>query len=71
MSIGAKWLRRAEQAAAAHATQILAAAERELGELLPGARIERGVGELRIGARRVVQRWLVEPALRFLLWKNK
>ncbi len=42
MSIGAKWLRRAEAAAAGRAGRTLDSAERELGELLPGARIERG-----------------------------
>ena len=71
MTVGAKWLRRAEQVATERAKQLLDAAERELGELLPGARIERGISELRIGARRLAQRWIAEPALRFLLWRAK
>ncbi len=71
MSIGAKWLRKAEQAAAERVDRMLDTAERELGELLPGARIERAVGEMRIAGRRLVQRRLVDPALRFLLWRQK
>ena len=71
MSVGAKWLRQAERAAAAQAARMLDAAERELSDILPGARIERGVGELRIGARRLMRRWIAEPALRFLAWTLK
>lgn len=67
MNLGTKWLRQAEQAAAAQARRLLDAAERELTTLLPGARIERGAGELRIGARSLLRRWIAEPALRFLL----
>ena len=66
MSIGAKWLRQAERAAAAQAQRLIDAAEREVGGLLPGARIERGTGELRISARQLMRRWIAEPALRFL-----
>ena len=66
MSIGTKWLRQAERAATNHARGVLDAAERELGGLLPEARIERGAGELRISARQLLRRWIVEPALRFL-----
>ena len=71
MSVGAKWLRRAEQVAAARVARMLDSVEREVSALLPGARIERGVGELRIGARRLVRRWLADPVLRFLLWRAK
>ena len=71
MSIGTKWLRQAEQAAADQARRLLEAAERELGVLLPEARIERGVSELRISARRLMRRWIGEPALRFLAWTLK
>lgn len=66
MSIGTKWLRQAERAATNQARGVLDAAERELGGLLPEARIERGAGELRISARQLLRRWIVEPALRFL-----
>lgn len=66
MSIGTNWRRQAERAAAAQARRLLDAAERELRGLLPGARIERGAGEIRIGARQLMHRWIVEPALRFL-----
>ena len=71
MTIGAKWRRQAEQAAADQARRLLDAAERELGALLPEARIERGAGELRISARRLMRRWIAEPALRFLAWTLK
>ncbi len=66
MSIGTNWRRQAERAAAAQARQLLDAAERELGRLLPGARIERENGELRVSARILMRRWIAEPALRFL-----
>lgn len=69
MSVGAKWLRQAERAAAERSAQLLDTAERELGDLLPGARIERGTGDLRISMRRLVRRWLADPMLRFLLWR--
>lgn len=71
MSIGDKWVRRAERAAAARAGQMLEAAERRLGELLPEARVERSGRELRIGARRLGRRWIGDPALRFLAWTLK
>lgn len=67
MTIGTRWLHQAERAAAGQARRLLDAAERELGGLLPGARIERGAGDLRIGARLLLRRWIAEPALRFLL----
>ena len=66
MSVGMKWLRQAERAAAGQVRRMLDAAERELDELLHGARIERGASELRISARQLMRRWITEPALRFL-----
>lgn len=71
MNIGTKWLRQAERVAAAQVRRLLDAAERELGELLPGARIERGVAELRVSARMLWPRWIAEPTLRFLGWTLK
>lgn len=71
MSIGTKWMRQAEQAAAGQAWRLLDAAERELGQVLPGARIERGAGELRVTANQLMRRWIAEPALRFLTWTLK
>ena len=68
---GMKWLRRAEQVAEARAADLLDAAERTLGGLLPGARIERLSGELRISARSLARRWLADPSLRFLQWRAK
>jgi len=71
MNIGTKWLRQVERVAAARIRRLLDAAERELGGLLPGARIERGAGELRVSARQLWRRWIAEPALRFLGWSLK
>lgn len=68
--IGARWLRRAEAAAAKKAAQLIETAEREFGALLPGARIERGLNELRISARRLWRRWIEEPGIRFW-WRRK
>lgn len=71
MSIGTKWLRQAERAAEAQARRLLDAAERELGGLLPAARIERSADQLRISARQLMRRWIADPALRFLTWTLK
>lgn len=68
--IGARWLRRAEAAAAKKAEQLIETAEGELGALLSGARIERGLNELRISARRLWRRWIEEPGIRFW-WRRK
>lgn len=70
MNIGSKWLRQAEQAATARAARLIEAAERELGDLLPLARIERGQQEIRIAARGLWRRWIEDPVLRFL-WRLK
>lgn len=66
MSLGTRWLRQAEQAGAERARQMIDAAERDMTALLPGARIERGAGEIRVAARTLTRRWIAEPALRFL-----
>lgn len=66
MSIGSKWLHQAEQAAAGRVRRLLDSAERELGGLLPGTRIERGASELRVSAHQLMRRWIAEPTLRFL-----
>lgn len=71
MSVGSKWLRRADAAAAAQVGRMLDSAERDLGALLPQARIERGASEIRFTGRQQVQRWLADPALRFLLWRQQ
>lgn len=71
MSIGMKWLRQAERAAAGQARRLLDAAEGALDGLLPGTRIERGAGELRVSARMLWRQWIAEPALRFLSWTLK
>ncbi len=70
MSVGMKWLRRAERAAAARVARLMDRAETEVATFLPGARIERAGDEIRIGARGLLKRWLKEPALRFL-WRIK
>lgn len=67
MRLGTKWLRRAEQAGAERGWRLIDAAERELTALLPGARIEREAGEIRVSAQALTRRWIAEPALRFLL----
>ena len=66
MSIGAKWIRAAERVGAEQARRLIEAAERDLSDLLPGARIERGVSELKLSGRRLMRRWLSDPALRFI-----
>ena len=70
MNLGNRWLRQAERAAAARAGRMLDAAERELGDLLAWARIERNGGEIRIAARGLWRRWIEDPVLRFL-WRVK
>ncbi|MEO6579717.1 MAG: hypothetical protein ABIN83_01015 [Sphingomicrobium sp.] len=71
MSVGKNWLRQAERAAAGRGRQLLQRAEGELLRLLPGARIERNGSELRVGAARLLRRWMTEPALRFFMWSLK
>ncbi len=66
MSVGTKWRHQAERAGAEQARRLLDAAARELGDLLPGAQVERGTNELRIGALQLMRRWIAEPGLRFL-----
>ena len=71
MKLGTSWLRQAARAAAARASEMADAAERRLGELLPDGQIERDGLTLRISARRLIRRWVAEPALRFLAWTLK
>jgi hypothetical protein len=71
MKLGTSWLQQAERAAAARASEMVEAAERRLGELLPDGMVERDGLILRISARRLIRRWVAEPALRFLAWTLK
>jgi hypothetical protein len=71
MNLGRNWLRQAERAAAVKADAIIKMAERRLSDLLPDGRIDRDGATLRISARRLLKRWLADPALRFLAWTLK
>lgn len=71
MSVGDNWLGQGERAGREQARRMLDGVEREVRGVLPGAAIERGADEVRIAAVGLFQKWLADPALRFLLWSAK
>ena len=71
MSVGDKWLRDGERAGYERAGRMLDGVEREVRAVLPGATVARRADEVRIAAVGLFQKWLADPALRFLLWSAK
>ena len=71
MRVGDNWLGQGERAGRDRAGRMLDGVEREVRAVLPGATVERGVDEVRVGAFGLLHKWLVDPALRFLLWSAK
>lgn len=71
MSVGDNWLGIAEKAGREQAVRMLNGVERELREVLPGATVERRSDAVRISAAGLMQKWLADPALRFLPWSAK
>ena len=71
MSVGDNWLGQGERAARERAGRMLDGVEREVRAVLPGAAVARGADEVRVGGAGLLQKWLADPALRFLLWSAK
>ena len=71
MSVGDNWLGQGERTAREQAGRVLDGIEREVRGVLPGATVARGADEVRIAAAGLFQKWLADPALRFLLWSAK
>ena len=71
MSVGDNWLGQGERAGREQARRMLDGVEREVRGVLPGATVARGADEIRIATVGLFQKWLADPALRFLLWSAK
>lgn len=71
MSVGDKWLGQGEHVGREQAGRLLDGVERKVRGVLPGASVVREAGEVRISAVGLMQKWLADPALRFLLWSAK
>ena len=71
MSVGHNWLGQGERVGREQAVRMLDGVEREVRGILPGATVERRADTVRISAAGLMQQWLTDPALRFLLWSAK